>query len=90
MWNNPRQLNMITSALHAVLLAIVLAGAGLWLLQRPAFALRTLLIDGDTEHINRPAVRANVLDKLHGNFFTVNLDGARAAFEQIPWVRHAS
>ncbi|MCG1038272.1 MULTISPECIES: cell division protein FtsQ/DivIB [Burkholderiaceae] len=90
MWNNPRQLNMITSALHAALLAIVLAGAGLWLLQRPAFALRTLLIDGDTEHINRPTVRANVLGKLHGNFFTVDLDSARAAFEQIPWVRHAS
>ncbi|MCF2132821.1 MULTISPECIES: cell division protein FtsQ/DivIB [Burkholderiaceae] len=90
MWNNPRQLNMITSTLHAALLAIVLAGAGLWLLQRPAFALRTLLIDGDIEHINRPTVRANVLGKLHGNFFTVDLDGARAAFEQIPWVRHAS
>lgn len=90
MWNNSRQLNMIANALHAALLVIVLTGAGQWLLQRPVFTLRTLLIEGDTEHISQPAVRANVLDRLHGNFFTVDLDGARAAFEQIPWVRRAS
>lgn len=90
MWNNPRQLNMIASALHAALLILLLGGAGMWLLQRPAFTLRAIKVDGDTEHINQPTVRASVVGRLHGNFFTVDLDAARAAFEQMPWVRRAS
>jgi cell division protein FtsQ len=58
MWNNVRQLNLAASALHA-LLALALAGGWLlWLVQRPMFALREIRIDGDTEHINAPTVRA--------------------------------
>ncbi len=38
----------------------------------------------------RWTVRRALLDHLKGNFFTVNLDTARAAFESMPWVRHAS
>ncbi|UDG82220.1 cell division protein FtsQ/DivIB [Candidatus Vallotia cooleyia] len=90
MWNNPRQLNIIASAMYAGLIAIMLAGTGLWLQQWPAFALRTLYLTGDIKHINRQIVRQNVLGRLHGNFFTVDLDKMRAAFEQIPWVRQVS
>ncbi|WP_225721472.1 cell division protein FtsQ/DivIB [Candidatus Vallotiella sp. (ex Adelges kitamiensis)] len=90
MWNNPRQLNIIASTLYVALLAIALASAGLWLLQRPIFALRTLLIDGDIQHINQLIVRKRVLHKIRGNFFTLNLDSVRVAFEQIPWVRYVS
>ncbi|GAB6847549.1 cell division protein FtsQ/DivIB [Paraburkholderia kururiensis] len=90
MWNNVRQLNLATSALHLLfVVALVLAGA-LWLVQRPSFTLREIRIDGDTEHVNAPTVRASVVGKLKGNFFTVDLDAARQAFEQMPWVRHAS
>ena len=31
-----------------------------------------------------------MVGRLKGNFFTVDLDTARTAFEQMPWVRHAS
>jgi cell division protein FtsQ len=90
MWNNVRQLNFASNALHAVLVLVLLAAGGLWLVQRPNFALREIQIDGDTEHINSPTVRASVVGRLKGNFFTVDLDAARQAFEQMPWVRHAS
>ncbi|NIE83266.1 MULTISPECIES: cell division protein FtsQ/DivIB [unclassified Burkholderia] len=90
MWNNVRQLNLAASALYALLLLGCTAAGCYWLIQRPAFALRTILIDGDTEHINAPTVRAGVVGRLKGNFFTVDLDTARVAFEQMPWVRHAS
>ncbi|QKM49249.1 Cell division protein FtsQ [Burkholderia glumae] len=90
MWNNVRQLNLAASALYALLLLGCTAAGCYWLIQRPAFALRTILIDGDTDHINAPTVRASVVGRLKGNFFTVDLDTARVAFEQMPWVRHAS
>jgi cell division protein FtsQ len=35
-------------------------------------------------------IRANAAPKLQGNFFTMNLDTARQAFESVPWVRKAS
>src|ERR1700722_8571501 len=90
MWNNVRQLNFAANALHALLVLVLLAAGGVWLVQRPNFALREIQIDGDTEHINSPTVRAGVVGRLKGNFFTVDLDAARQAFEQMPWVRHAS
>lgn len=90
MWNNVRQLNLASNALHALLVLVLLAAGGYWLIQRPNFALREIQIDGDTEHINSPTVRAGVVGRLKGNYFTVDLDAARQAFEQMPWVRHAS
>ncbi|WP_153099324.1 cell division protein FtsQ/DivIB [Paraburkholderia hayleyella] len=90
MWNNVRQLNLAASALHALLLLVLLVAGVYWLIHRPNFALREIRIDGDTEHINVPVVRAGVNGRLGGNYFTVDLDSARQAFEQMPWVRHAS
>ncbi|KIG08203.1 cell division protein FtsQ/DivIB [Caballeronia concitans] len=90
MWNNVRQMNLAASALHAMLVLMLLCAAGVWAIQRPEFRLREIQIDGDTSHINTPTVRASVVGHLKGNFFTVDLDTARAAFEQMPWVRHAS
>lgn len=90
MWNNVRQLNLAASALYAVALVALAAVGGIWLTQRPAFALVSIRIDGDIEHINAPTVRAGVIGHVRGNFFTVDLDAARQAFEQMPWVRRAS
>ncbi|KAF1029490.1 MAG: Cell division protein FtsQ [Burkholderia plantarii] len=90
MWNNVRQLNLAASTLYALLLVALAAAGCYWLIQRPTFALRTIQIDGDTEHIYASTVRAGVVGRLKGNFFTVDLDTARVAFEQMPWVRHAS
>src|ERR1700761_9836470 len=90
MWHNTRQLNMIASALYARVVLAVLGAGMRWTAQRPMFALHSIQIDGDTEHVNAVTVRRTVLDHLQGNFFTVNLDTARMAFETMPWVRHAS
>jgi cell division protein FtsQ len=90
MWNNVRQLNLAANALYALLALALLAAGGYWLIQRPNFALREILIDGDTDHINEPTVRASVVGHLKGSFFTVDLDAARQQFEQMPWVRRAS
>src|SRR5260370_40842770 len=90
MWNNARQLNLTANALHVLLVFVLLGAAGYWAIQRPEFRLREIQIDGETSHINSPPVRASVVGHLKGNYFTVDLDAARTAFEHIPWVRHAS
>jgi cell division protein FtsQ len=90
MWDNPRALNRITRLLHAVA-ALLLAYAALVLIsQLPAFAWRHVKVEGDTRHISREAVAMIVRRDLRGNFFTLDLESVRAAFERLPWVKRAT
>lgn len=77
-------------------LVLALAFAGLlvtlgvsWLLQQNLFRLTAIKVRGDLEHNNAITLRANVVPKLTGNFFTTDLARAQAAFESVPWVRKA-
>lgn len=65
--------------------------SGVWaVVQLPAFALRGITVLGDVEHNNEVTLRANVVTKFTGNFFTADLGRVRSAFESVPWVRLAS
>ncbi|NSX02510.1 cell division protein FtsQ/DivIB [Cupriavidus gilardii] len=94
MWHNARLLNLIATTLYAVVVVMALAAGLMWLAQRPVFAITHVelapMYGGALRHVNAPAVRANALGKLSGNFFTLDLDAARQAFESVPWVRKAS
>ncbi|UDM50872.1 cell division protein FtsQ/DivIB [Cupriavidus sp. MP-37] len=94
MWHNARLLNLIASTLYAVVALMALAAGLLWLAQRPVFAITHVEIGpmdgGALRHVNAPSVRASALGKLAGNFFTLDLNAARQAFESVPWVRRAS
>ena len=70
------------SAAVVALLAVVLA-------RQPWFTLQAIRVEGDVGRSNEATLRANVATRLVGNFFTVDLDSARQAFESVPWVRRA-
>ncbi len=83
-------MHMAASCMVVALVTGALVG-GLWgLVQLPAFALRGITVHGDVEHNNEVTLRANVVTKFTGNFFTVDLARVRSAFESVPWVRLAS
>lgn len=96
MWNNPRALNLASLALVG-LAGVLLVLAGLfWLSQRPMFNLRQIQVEaasGKLRHVSAAAVRAGALPRLagktRGNFFTVDLEAVRSAFESVTWVRRA-
>ena len=67
----------------------VVVVASLWLVRQPAFAVRAIRVDGDVSHNSVSTIRANAAPRLAGNFFTLDLAQARAAFESVPWVRQA-
>jgi cell division protein FtsQ len=46
-------------------------------------------VDGDVNRNSAASLRANALPRLHGSFLSMNLKDGRAAFEAVPWVRHA-
>ncbi len=94
MWNDIRTMNMVTRALLAVLVLAVLYAGYRWVARQPMFDLMVVQVQGrDSEplrYVNAATVRSAALPRIRGNFFTVDLNAARAAFETVPWVQHAS
>lgn len=84
------RLTNLTAAALAVIGAVALVAVALmWAARQPAFALRSIRIEGDMLRNSVATVRANVAPRLAGNFFTLDLAAARRAFESVPWVRQA-
>lgn len=82
-------MNAVTALLLAGLLVAALAAALLWLTRTPVFTLRAIDLAGDLQRNSVPTIRANAAPRLAGNFFSVDLRAAQAAFEAVPWVRRA-
>jgi cell division protein FtsQ len=77
---------LVLAAIGAVALAAL---AVMWVAHRPMFAVQGIKVEGDLAHNSVLTIRANAAPKLAGNFFTMDLDAGRRAFESVPWVRQA-
>lgn len=89
----PLDVRLMHMAASLMYLGMVLASIGVlvWSFVRlPMFALTGITVRGDVEHNNAVTLRANVAPRLSGNFFTIDLERVRTAFEMVPWVRQAS
>ncbi|HEX7954823.1 MAG TPA: cell division protein FtsQ/DivIB [Burkholderiales bacterium] len=87
MWDDAPTLRMTANLLFALAAGLILYGAAHYVVHLPIFPLRDIRLTGDVEHVTREQVEAVVTGELRGNFFTVDLEQARAAFEKLPWVR---
>ncbi|MFN9746971.1 MAG: cell division protein FtsQ/DivIB [Betaproteobacteria bacterium] len=83
----------LMNAVAAAVFVLAAAGAGVaawtWLMRSPWFPIRAIQLDGDLARNSVPTIRANAAPRLAGNFFSVDLQHSRAAFESVPWVRRA-
>lgn len=80
----------VTAAVLFVAFAVVSAfAAARWVVRLPAFDIKSIAVAGDLNHNNAATLRANVMPRLSGTFFSVDLARVRAAFESVPWVRRA-
>jgi len=84
-----RLMNISATVLFVLGGAGLLVAAGGWALRHPLFSLGGITVVGDVVHNNAATLRANVAPRVAGNFFTLSLDSARAAFQAVPWVRQA-
>ena len=87
MWDDEGALRKTANLLFAVAAALTLYAAGHYVVHLPIFPLRDIQVTGDVAHVTHEQVEAVVTRELRGNFFTVDLAQARAAFEKLPWVR---
>lgn len=84
-----RLMNAVSALLVAALLATAAWTALRWVVRLPVFNLRAIQVEGDVNRNNVASLRANALSRLNGSFLSMNLQEGRAAFEAVPWVRHA-
>ncbi|MDD2926883.1 cell division protein FtsQ/DivIB [Rhodoferax sp.] len=84
-----RLMNTLASALFVVAALLVLGALLGWGARLPAFAIKGVSVSGDVAHYNAITLRANVMPRLQGTFFTLDVNAARKVFETMPWVRQA-
>lgn len=84
-----RLMNVVSALLVAGLLAFAAWGVVRWVVRLPAFNYRAIQVEGDVSRNSVASLRANALPRLQGSFLSMNLKDGRAAFEAVPWVRHA-
>jgi len=84
-----RLMNGVANAVFVLAAVGALVAGVLWLMRSPLFPIRGIQLDGDLVRNNVPTIRANAAPRLAGNFFSVDLQQGREAFESVPWVRRA-
>jgi len=82
-------MNAAASALLVVAIGLLLAAGITKLTRLPYFNLQKVQLEGDLQRNNVATVRANIVPRMHGGFFNVNLNRSREVFESVPWVRKA-
>ena len=88
----PPDVRLMQATASAVFLLAGLAlcaAAVAWGLRLPVFAIRAIRVEGEVLRNSESTIRANAAYRLAGNFFTLDLQKSRAAFEAVPWVRRA-
>ena len=84
-----RLMNLTAQAVFVLAALVLLAAGAAWTARQPLFVMSSIRLEGDVARNSVATIRAVTAPRLAGNFFSMDLDAARAAFESLPWVRHA-
>ena len=88
----PADVRLMQASANALFLLAALAAcmaAAWWAARLPAFAVKSIRIEGEVNRNSESTIRANTVHRLSGSFLTLDLQKARLAFEDVPWVRQA-
>lgn len=87
MWDKPQLTIWLANLLYGLAAVLMLYAVFFLLVHLPVFPLRKLDINGQLIHVNREQVKLIVQQDMKGNFFTLDINKIRNAFEKLPWVR---
>jgi cell division protein FtsQ len=90
MWDKPQALNWLANSLFALAFVMFMYGAIFVVVHLPIFPLREIRVEGQLAHVTREQVKLISTRYIQGNFFTLNLEKTRDAFQKLPWARNVS
>lgn len=87
MWDRPSLLNWIANLLFSLAVVMLLYAALFVVLHLPIFPVKQVQVEGNLDHVNHEQMQLIVSKYLKGNFYTLDLQRTRSAFEKLPWAR---
>lgn len=90
MWDRPTLLNWMANLLFSLAVVMLLYAVLFVVLHLPLFPVRQVQVAGNLNHVNHEQIQLIVSKYLQGNFYTLDLQRTRAAFEKLPWARKVS
>lgn len=88
-----RLMSALTRAMGVGLAVLLLASLARWAVNHPVWSVQAILVQGDVEHQDAVAIRAQLATQmkqnLSGSFITLDLQAVQKMFESVPWVRSA-
>ncbi len=90
MWDNAPLLRGIANALFGLSLVLVLYGVVRYVLRLPVFPLQAVELSAAPQRVPVEQLQRILHEQVRGNFFSVDLERTRQAFEKLPWVRKVS
>lgn len=87
MWDKPELLRMISNFLFGISFALLSYAILHYVLHLPVLAMRFVSINSPLVQVDPAHLKNIVQNKLHGNFFTLDLKDTQKNLESIPWVR---
>lgn len=90
MWDDVKQMNALAITL-TVITALCLGWVVVtWIVRQPSFAFREVVVIAPLERANGGHLEAVVREGLTGTFFTMDLERARNALNEVPWIRNVA
>jgi cell division protein FtsQ len=89
-WDNTPLLRGIANLLFGISFVLVLYGVVRYVLRLPVFPLRAVELTAAPQRVSSEQLQKVVREQVSGNFFTVDLESTRQAFEKLSWVRKVS
>ena len=90
MWDDVKALNAAAVTLAALAAIALAVGAMVWTVRQPLFAFRDVVVTAPLARANAAYIEAVLRSELHGTFFTLDFDAARASLREVPWVRRVA
>lgn len=89
LWHQPAFLNLFADLLLVLATAAIVWAAMTALQRLPLFPLRELILTEPPSLVSSAQLEHATRGAVSGNFFTVDLEATRSAYEKLPWVRKA-
>lgn len=88
-FDNTKFNNRMSYLMNTLGVLIILFCAVLFIV-RNWFTVDKIIIEGDIRHVTPVQLSYIAHNKLHGTFFTLDIDGLKSEFQELPWVRQVS
>lgn len=88
-WHDSRLMSIIAGLFTLTSFLVFSIAIVHWLIHRPVFDLRQMILDEQSDPVNVVSFQNQVLPKIKGGFFSVDLHKVRMIVESQSWVRKA-